>query len=111
MNLRTFNPHINHNTYHFFFTKFANPLKMGIILSLNEKAKNVSEITEELHVEQSKISHALASLKNCRIINAEQSGKQRIYSLNKDTVVPLLRIADTHTTKYCKNNCYYVNEK
>jgi len=67
------------STYHVFFTNLANPLKIKIILSLRDKEKNVSELVKELKVEQSKISHALSSLKDCNIVKAKQKGKQRIY--------------------------------
>ena len=90
------------NTYHVFFTNLANPLKIKIIASLNEGEKNVSELCNELRVEQSKISHALSNLKNCNIVISEQKGKQRIYFLNKDTIVPILKIIDRHSEKFCK---------
>ncbi len=102
MKTEAVNHYINHYTYHVFFTKLANPLKMGIILCLREKGKNVSEITNELQVEQSKISHALASLKNCNILGVESRGKEHIYSLNKDTILPMLKLVDRHSTKHCK---------
>lgn len=111
MNLNTFNPAINHGTYHVFLNKLANPIRMGIVLCLRYKDRNVSEITEELQLEQSKISHALASLKNCNIVNVKQDGKQRVYSLNKDTILPLLKLIDNHATKYCKNKCYLKKNK
>jgi len=99
------NPYLNHQSYHVFFTNLANPLKIGIILSLRQNEKSVNELTNDLKVEQSKVSHALASLKNCRIVNAEQKGKQRIYSLNKKTIVPMLNLIDKHANKFCKCEC------
>lgn len=99
------NPYLNHQSYHIFFTNLANPLKIGIILCLRDNKRNVSEISRELKVEQSKVSHALSSLKNCKIVNSEQKGKQRIYSLNKNTIVPILKVIDKHANKYCKCEC------
>ncbi len=101
-----FNPYINHNTYCIFFEKLANPLRMGIVLCLRQKKRNVSEITKELQVEQSKISHALKTLKNCNIVKVNKKGKQRIYSLNKDTILPILKLIDSHANKYCRGKCY-----
>jgi len=49
------------STYHYFFRNLANPLKINIIISLKEKEKSVTDISRELKVEQSKISHALAT--------------------------------------------------
>ncbi len=91
------------STYHLFFTNLANPLKMDIILSLRESRKSVNELRAELKVEQSKISHALACLKGCSIVVSEQKGKQRIYSLNKKTIVPMLKLLDKHAKENC--NC------
>jgi ArsR family transcriptional regulator, zinc-responsive transcriptional repressor len=105
MKLMTYNPHLNHESYYFFFNKLSNPLRMGIILSLREREKSVSEISEELGVEQSKISHALFSLKNCNILGMKQQGKQRIYSLNKDTIIPILELVEAHSNKHCRGNC------
>lgn len=105
MSKNSYNPYINHNSYHVFFTNLANPLRIGIILCLRKKERNVGEISKELGVEQSKISHALASLKKCNIVNVKQKGKQRIYFLNKDTIVPMLKLIDEHANTYCKSKC------
>jgi DNA-binding transcriptional ArsR family regulator len=110
MNSNASNPRINHNTYCMFFLKLANPLRMGIILCLREKERNVSEITKELKVEQSKISHALSTLKNCNIVKSKKSGKQRVYYLNKDTILPMLKLVDTHSSKHCKGNCHFLKK-
>lgn len=96
---------MNNNTYHIFFTNLANPLKMNIILCLRNKEKNVTEISKELNIEQSKISHALASLKCCNIVQVKQKGKQRIYFLNKDTIIPMLKLIDKHAKTFCKECC------
>ena len=93
------------NSYHLFFSNLANPLKIKILLSLRNKEKNVTKISQELDVEQSKISHALASLKNCRIANYTQKGKERIYSLNKKTIVPILKLIEKHASVNCRGKC------
>lgn len=93
------------NPYHIFFTNLANPLKISIIISLTEKEKNVTELSKKLNIEQSKISHALSSLKGCNIVQAKQKGKQRVYFLNKKTIIPMLKLIDKHTSFYCKSKC------
>ena len=95
----------NNSTYHIFFTNLANPLKIKIITSLKEKEKNVTELSESLSVEQSKISHALSSLKCCNIVNVKQKGKQRVYFLNKETIIPMLNLIDNHAKTFCKKLC------
>tara|TARA_Y100000034_G_C6783515_1_gene350376 strand:+ start:105 stop:443 length:339 start_codon:yes stop_codon:yes gene_type:complete len=99
------NPYLKHQSYHIFFTNLANPLKIDIILNLGNKEKSVTQLVRDLEVEQSKISHALASLKNCNIVDVKQKGKQRIYSLNKKTIVPMLKLIDKHSNIYCESEC------
>ncbi len=89
------------NTYHVFFKNLANPLKVNIISVLKEKESSVSEITKKLKEEQSKVSHALASLNHCNIVQSRQKGKQRIYSLNKETILPILKSIDKHKCEFC----------
>lgn len=89
------------NAYHTFFKNLANPVKTGIIYSLKESSKSVNELVKELKLEQSKISHALANLRFCNLVTTKQKGKQRIYSLNKTTIIPILNIIDNHREKYC----------
>lgn len=95
------------STYHIFFNNLANSLKMDIILSLRKKAQNVSELAENLGEEQSKVSHALTSLRCCRIVEVTQKGKARVYSLNKKTIIPILNKIDQHSKNFCKGECGY----
>ncbi len=94
---------MKYNTYHFFFRNLANPIKIKIISALKEKQSSVNELVNELKIEQSKLSHALASLRCCNIVEVKQKGKQRIYFLNKETILPILKIIDKHENKFCKN--------
>ena len=96
---------MKNSTYNIFFTNLANPLRIDIITLLREKEKSVTEISKNLNVEQSKISHALSSLKCCNIVEVKQKGKQRIYSLNKKTIVPMLKLIDKHASTFCGGKC------
>lgn len=90
------------NAYNIFFKNLASKVKMDIIKSLKEKDKSVNEISEELKLEQSKVSHALSNLRFCSLVSVKQIGKNRIYSLDKDTIVPILNIIDNHAKIKCK---------
>jgi ArsR family transcriptional regulator, zinc-responsive transcriptional repressor len=92
-------------SYNLFFETISTPLRLKIICLLKKKQMSVGEICIELGEEQSKISHNLKALSDCHIIKAEQKGKQRIYFVNKETIVPLLKIVEQHTMKYCCNEC------
>lgn len=89
------------NTYYIFFSKLANPLRMSILSSLKNKEKSVNELSNELNVEQSKLSHALQSLKVCNLVQVKKSGKNRIYNINRSTILPMLKLVDKHEKKFC----------
>jgi len=89
------------NAYHIFFRNLSNPLKTQIISELKARPLSVSELGARINVEQSKLSHALSSLRFCSLVEVKQVGKKRIYSLNEDTIVPILKIIDKHR----KDNC------
>lgn len=91
------------NRYYLFFRNLANPLKIAILASLKEKPSSVLELAKKLNVEQSKLSHALSSLRCCSIVQVKQKGKKRIYNLNKKTILPILKILDKHEKQFCKS--------
>lgn len=92
-------------TYHIFFSNLANPLRIEIISALMRGKKSVGELEKEVKEEQSKLSHALASLRKCNLVNSERKGKVKIYSLNKRTLMPILKIIDNHAIEDCGNDC------
>jgi DNA-binding transcriptional ArsR family regulator len=100
---------MKNNTYHLFFTNLSNKLRIEIIESLKEKEKNVTQLTKDLKVEQSKISHALSNLKSCKIVESKKKGKERIYYLNKKTIIPILKLIDKHAKEFCKGKCTNCN--
>ncbi len=91
---------MNYNTYHIFFGKLSNPLRIKIVSSLEKKPKSVTQLSKEIKIEQSKVSHALKGLKECRIVQFKQKGKQRIYSLT-ETIVPILKLISCHSKECC----------
>lgn len=90
--------------YRIFFKTLANKNRLKIIHFLQERgSKNVSEIMGGTGLEQTLVSHNLKRLLNCHFVEVEQSGKERVYSLNKDTIRPLLDLMDKHVNTYCVN--------
>jgi DNA-binding transcriptional ArsR family regulator len=89
-------------SYDAFFTNFANRANLEIISALREKPLNVKAIVEKTCREQSAISHNLKKLCSCNILSVRACGRERVYSLNKQTVVPLLDLVDKHVMKNCK---------
>jgi DNA-binding transcriptional ArsR family regulator len=96
--------------YYPFFQNLANPLKIMIVGELKEHPSSVLDLAKKLNVEQSKLSHALTSLRDCSIVQVKQDGKKRIYHLNKETILPMLEILDKHENKFC-SKCKALRKK
>jgi DNA-binding transcriptional ArsR family regulator len=92
-------------TYVNFFKTLNNDTRLGIVLCLKDNSKNVSQLSSELEMEQSRISHNLQCLEKNGFVTVKQEGKQRIYSLNKDTIGPILVAVKKHMSKYKINSC------
>lgn len=92
-------------SYNLFFETIGNKTRLKILELLYEKPMSVSDICKELNEEQSKISHNLKKLNECHFIDVKQIGKKRIYSLNKKTMIPLMKLVDKHVRCYCKEEC------
>lgn len=99
------------SSYKYFFVNFANKTKLDIIVALRNGPLCVNDIVKELGEEQSKVSHNLKKLTNCHILVVEKKGKQRIYSLNHSTVLPILKIVEEHIHENCIKFKTYCNER
>ncbi len=87
-----------------FFQAMANPVRMQILNLLREKGSlNVTQICAGLGMEQTHVSHNLRCLAFCGLVTASRAGKSRVYSINAETVLPLLKIVDVHLRKYAAN--------
>ena len=92
-------------SYETFFVNFANKTKLGIITALRSMPLNVNAIAKKVNEEQSTVSHNLKKLTDCHVLDVKKVGKERIYSLNKDTVITILKLVEKHVTKQCPGNC------
>ncbi len=84
------------------FMNFANKTKFDIIMALKSGPMSVMEISSKIGEEQSKVSHNLKTMSCCHLLDVRKQGKKRIYSLNKETVMPILKLAETHIQKHCR---------
>jgi DNA-binding transcriptional ArsR family regulator len=97
---------MNCSSYEVFFRNFSNKTSFKIVMALRNKPLSVSEIIKILGEEQSKVSHNLSHLARCGILNVKQEGKKRIYSLNKETIMPIMDLVSKHVEKHCKGRCH-----
>lgn len=86
------------------FQALANPARISILLLLQGKgSQSVSQICDSLGYEQTHISHNLKCLSFCGLVSVARQGKSRFYSINSETVAPLLTIAERHLKSYGSN--------
>ncbi|MBW2995791.1 metalloregulator ArsR/SmtB family transcription factor [Candidatus Woesearchaeota archaeon] len=93
------------HAYNVFFETVGNKTRLKIVESLMKKPMSVTEICKATNEEQSKVSHNLKLLTDCHFLDVKKQGKKRIYSLNKDTIMPLMKLVSKHVSKYCCKEC------
>jgi DNA-binding transcriptional ArsR family regulator len=90
-----------YGAYKIFFGTLVSESRLKILNELKNKKMNVTELTTKLNLEQTSTSHDLKRLKKCGFVTQEIKGKYRYYSLNKETIEPLLELINKHMEKYC----------
>lgn len=89
-----------------FFTTLGNENRLRIIRYLAKRGpRNVTQITEGTALEQTAVSHNLRRLLSCQFVHLRPNGKERVYSLNEETIRPLLGLLEKHVDKYCRRVC------
>ena len=94
---------------HYFFSTLSNPTRLAILELLSENSKNVTEISKGLNQDQSMISHNLKPLVRCGFVSVEKRWKERVYSVNYETMGILFKVIAEHKEKYCQDkNCHFL---
>lgn len=96
--------------YKIFFETLGNKTRWDIIHLLQERQHKATDIAKELGYEQSLVSHHLRRLETCGFVSFKQNGNERIYTLNSETIEPLLRLVDRHIKNFCEHCKYTFNE-
>ena len=78
------------------FKVFGDSTRIRILYVLMEGERNVTEITENLQMNQSAVSHQLKILKTAKLIRARREGKMMIYSLADDHVKTIMAMGKEH---------------
>ncbi len=74
----------------------AHPMRIAIIDLLNDNQLSVTEIYENLDIEQASASHHLNILKSKGVLSSRRNGKKIFYSLKNQTLTELIE---------CINRC------
>lgn len=88
--------------YEKFFKTFSNKTRYEIIRLLIKGPKSVNQISKALKFEQSRVSHNLKRLEGCGFVICECKGKERIYSVDRKYVLPIINHVDKYIHKYNK---------
>jgi DNA-binding transcriptional ArsR family regulator len=80
----------------YMFKLLGDPTKMNIVHSLIHKDLCVNEITKQLSMTPSAISHQLRILKDAQIVKSNKQGRVVTYSLSDDHVQTIVRLGLEH---------------
>ena len=75
---------------------FSDSTRIKILYSLFDGEKNVSEICENIDMNQSAVSHQLKLLKSSKLVKSRREGKTVIYSLADDHVETIIAMGKDH---------------
>ena len=78
------------------FKMFADSTRIKILYDLFDGEKNVSEICEDIEMNQSAVSHQLKALKTGKLIKSRREGKAIYYSLDDDHVKTIIEMGKEH---------------
>ena len=78
------------------FKVFGDSTRIRILYDLMRGEKNVTEIAEDLSMNQSAISHQLKILRTSRLIRSRREGKAMVYSLADDHVKTIIAMGVEH---------------
>lgn len=93
---------MNIDLYNLFFKAFSNKTRLGMLALLRKGPKNVTQICKALNLEQSRASHNLRCLQQCGFVDVQKNGKERVYAIERNTIMPILNAIDKHIQKYNK---------
>ncbi|MBE5995974.1 MAG: helix-turn-helix transcriptional regulator [Lachnospiraceae bacterium] len=78
------------------FKMFGDSTRIKILVDLVQGEKNVSELSEDLEMNQSAVSHQLKILRTAKLVKGRRSGKAVFYSLADDHVKMIISMGMEH---------------
>ncbi len=78
------------------FKMFADSTRIKILYALFDGEKNVSEICDDIDMNQSAVSHQLKLLKSSKLVASRREGKAMMYSLADDHVKTIIAMGKEH---------------
>ena len=96
------------------FDTLANGLRIEVLRELGKGETSVLRLADALGVEQSRLSHALKALRECRYVDFRVEGKERVYFLVPKAIegfevgresLPMFAFIDAHIENHCGQEC------
>ena len=84
-----------------FFSTLANPTRLAILEKLRSTPMNVTDLAEALGQEHSMVSHNLRTLEKCNLVSSVRKGKEKIYTINNETVGGIFKVVENHAENHC----------
>lgn len=78
------------------FKLMSDPTRLSILYHIKDEEFNVTQIGEDLNLEQSVVSHQLSKLKLGGLVKSRREGRNNLYSHDDDHIMTLLDIAIEH---------------
>ncbi len=78
------------------FKMFSDSTRIKILYDLFDREKNVSEICEDIDMNQSAVSHQLKLLKSSKLVRSRREGKAVNSSLADDHVKTIIAMGKEH---------------
>lgn len=75
---------------------FADPTRLKILDALAKRELCVQDLCVLLEMQQSAVSHQLATLRQSRLLRYEKRGKQVYYALNDEHIMKIFQFAYEH---------------
>lgn len=89
--------------YKIFFETLGNKARWRMVhCMMGNGPIGATAIAKKTGLEQSLVSHHLRRLLRCGFVTVKPNGRERVYTLNRTTIKPLLKLMDSHLEKFCK---------
>ncbi len=97
-----------------FFNALGDENRLAILHVLRKNGPMyVNDICKALEKDQYTVSHHLACLRNCGLVNSEKKGKFVFYSIKDEIIMQIIDLSDIHVRNTIQGilSCDVVNEK
>ena len=78
------------------FKMFSDSTRIKILYDLFDGEKNVTEICEDIEMNQSAVSHQLKALRTAKLVRSRRQGKSIVYALDDDHVKTIIAMGKEH---------------